>query len=191
MTANSEVKVGGILLAAGGSSRFGSPKQLFEFEGKTLLRRAAESLANSKCVSVIVVLGAEIERSRLEIGDLPFVVNEKWESGMSSSIRLGLEALLKTSSKIDAVLIVLCDQPRVTSEKMDLFMDEFARNRSPIIAAEYDGVRGVPALFSRELFDDLVKLDGDKGARELIRKSRCVAGISGPEASFDIDVVPE
>lgn len=187
----SEVKVGGILLAAGGSRRFGSPKQLFEFEGKTLLRRAAETLSASKCDPVVVVLGAETERSRTEIGDLSFVVNKDWESGMSSSIRVGLEALVQTSPQIDAAMITLCDQPNITAEKLDLFIDEFEQSRSPIIAAEYDDVRGVPALFAKELFDQLLNLYGDKGARDLIRNSRDVKSISLYVASFDIDFRPE
>lgn len=148
-------------------------------------------MSASKCDPVVVVLGAETERSRTEIGDLSFVVNKDWESGMSSSIRVGLEALVQTSPQIDAAMITLCDQPNITAEKLDLFIDEFEQSRSPIIAAEYDDVRGVPALFAKELFDQLLNLYGDKGARDLIRNSRDVKSISLYVASFDIDFRPE
>src|SRR3990170_2001437 len=96
MTESSVPKIGGLLLAAGGSRRLGTPKQLLEFEGKTLLLRAAEALVETSCEPVVVVLGAEIERSKDEIEDLPvsFAINDDWESGMSSSIRVGLEKLL-------------------------------------------------------------------------------------------------
>ncbi len=114
MTGN---KVGGLLLAAGGSSRLGQPKQLLQFKGKTLLRHAAEAMAGSMCDPVVVVLGAETERSANEIEGLPVVacVNENWQIGMSSSIKAGLAKLCREiEPDIDAVLISLCDQPFVT-----------------------------------------------------------------------------
>ena len=189
MTESSVPKVGGLLLAAGGSRRLGEPKQLLEFEGKTLLRRAAEALCESDCEPVIVVLGAEIERSKNEIDDLTIslVVNDEWERGMSSSIRGGLEKLLLLEPEIDAVMITLCDQPFVTEEKIGLFIKEFERNRAPTIAAQYNDLLGVPALFSREIFDALLNLKGDKGARDLIRQTDSAISIDLPEAAFDID----
>ena len=92
MTVNSDIKVGGLLLAAGGSTRFGSPKQLAEFEGKTLIRRAAEAVCGSGCSIVVAVLGAAADESRRELSDLDLVTveNKDWQTGMSSSIRLGL-----------------------------------------------------------------------------------------------------
>ncbi len=193
MTVNSDIKVGGLLLAAGGSRRMGTPKQLLEFEGKTLLRRAADALCSSKCSPVVVVLGAVSETSEDEIKGLPVTVavNDDWESGMSSSIRIGLEKLLAIEPEIDAVMITLCDQPFVTSEKIDLFINEFALNCPPIIAAEYGGVQGVPALFASGYFDDLLKLTGDKGARNVIRSSGLAAGIELPEAAVDIDTIED
>jgi len=88
MTENSDVTIGGLLLAAGGSSRLGQPKQLLQFEGRSLIRRAAETLVDSGCDPVVVVLGAEIERSAEELSDLTLYicVNKNWNTGMSSSI---------------------------------------------------------------------------------------------------------
>lgn len=184
----SKPKIGGLLLAAGGSRRLGSPKQLLEFEGKTLIRRAAEALIDAGCDPAVVILGAEVERSRTEIADLPVEVidNAEWETGMSSSIRVGVSQI--ASREIDAVLVTLCDQPHVTGEKLLPFIDKFLSIGSPIVAAEYNGVRGVPALFAREMFDQLLKLEGDNGARDLIRRGRSVA-IDLPEAEVDIDTV--
>lgn len=189
MTENSNPKVGGLLLAAGGSRRFGTPKQLLEFEGKTLLRRAAEALVETACEPVVVVLGAEIEKSKAEIEGLPvsLIVNNNWESGVSSSIRVGLQNLLLLEPGIDAVMITLCDQPLVNSEKIGRFIEEFERSNAAIIAAKYDEILGVPALFSREMFDELSNLTGDKGARDLIRLTDATFTIDLPEAAFDID----
>jgi len=189
MTVNKDLKIGGLLLAAGGSSRFGSPKQLAIYQGKTLIRRAAETLVSSGCHPNAVVLGAETGRSTSEIADLPLniCVNADWQLGMSSSIRSGLLELLNIEPDLDAVLISLCDQPHVTSEMLASFVSQFRASRSPIIAAQYGETVGVPALFSDALFDALLNLEGDKGARDLIRKCDDVFKISCESAVFDID----
>ncbi len=189
MAGSKELNVGGLLLAAGGSSRLGQPKQLLEFKGKTLLRHAAEAMAESYCDPVVVVLGAETEMSAVEIGSLSVVqcLNEDWQSGMSSSIRIGLAMLLELAPEIDAVLVSLCDQPFVTTEMLNRFGEKFATTNAALIAAAYNRVTGVPALFSSEIFDELSHLDGDKGARDLIRSRFDVETIDLPEAAFDID----
>src|SRR5439155_6210098 len=95
MTGNSEAKIGGLLLAAGGSSRLGRPKQLVEFEGKTLIRRATETLAASVCDPMVVVLGAEVDGCIEEIAGLAvdICINRGWHYGISSSIKAGLGML--------------------------------------------------------------------------------------------------
>ena len=189
MTENRSVKIGGLLLAAGGSSRLGQPKQLLQFNSKTLLRHAAEAMAASICDPVFVVLGAETARSAEEIEGLSVFqcLNENWKSGMSSSIKVGIAKLVEIAPEIDAVLISLCDQPFVTAEMLNRFCEKFAASGSNVVAAKYNGVAGVPALFSRELFGDLTRLDGDKGARDLIRGRSDIATVDLPEAAFDID----
>ncbi len=193
MTANNATGIGGLLLAAGGSLRLGSPKQLLAFQGKTLLRRTAEAIVGSECKPNIVVLGAEVESSKSEISELniAYVINKDWESGMSSSIRVGLEKLVLLNPEIDAVMITLCDQPSVTAEKIGLFIEAFKEKHSPIIAAKYNGVLGVPTLFSREMFDALSQLEGDKGARDLIRQTKSTFAIELPEAAIDIDTLQD
>lgn len=189
MTGNSVGKIGGLLLAAGASRRFGSPKQLAQFEGQSLLRRAAESLVRSSCEPIVVVLGAEIQQSSAEIADLPIniQVNQDWQLGMSSSIKSGLVKLRSIEPGLAAVIITLCDQPRVTAELIELFSDKFRATRDAIIAAEYGATNGVPALFSRAMFVELLNLTGDKGARDLIRGREDVSTINLEEAQFDID----
>lgn len=191
MTGRSELRVAGLLLAAGGSSRLGRPKQLVELGGRTLIRRAAESLIDAGCSPVFVVLGAEIDGSRKELEGLSVevVVNSLWESGMGSSIALGVRRLRETVPSADAVLIALCDQPNVTGEKLQPFIEHFAATRRQVVAAEYDGIAGVPALFSSDLFPGLESLKGDKGAREIIRNSPDAMTIPLPEAGIDVDTL--
>jgi len=189
MTENRDAKIGGLLLAAGGSSRLGRPKQFVQFHGTTLLRRAAEALAESECEPVVAVIGAEIEQSKSEVAGLivKICVNKDWELGMSSSIRAGLTDLLNLEPELDAVMITLCDQPFVTTDKIDLFAAEYYRSGAAVVTAEYDGTTGVPALFSSELFDALLQLKGDKGARDIIRNRKNAVRIRLDAAGLDID----
>lgn len=189
MTANDRPRLGAILLAAGGSSRLGRPKQLLKFEGETLIRRAARSLAESIYFPIVVILGAELDASIKEISDLPVytAVNEFWEDGMGSSIRTGLEKLQQLEPKLDGVLITLCDQPKISREVLERFATELSESKASAVVSAYDGVTGVPALLSNKLFDELSKLSGDKGAREILRGRQDVIEIDLPEAAIDID----
>ncbi len=193
MTENERFKLGAVLLAAGGSTRLGRPKQLVEFEGETLLRRAARTLVDSVYYPVVVVLGAETDASPAELEGLPVysVVNDRWREGMGSSIRVGLERLVGIEPEMEGVLIALCDQPRVTAGMMDLFAARFEGGNNPVVAAAYEGTVGVPALFSKELFTSLLELEGDKGARHLIRTRGDVATVDIPAAAFDIDTASD
>ena len=176
--------------AAGSSARMNQPKQLLEFQGKTLLRRAAETAVESICEPVIVVLGANFEKTRAEIEDLPveIVFNQDWQSGLSSSIKTGIERLLQIAPDAAACVIMLADQPFVAAKHIDLFAEKFSQTNDQVIAAEYDDTNGVPALFSRKLFGDFNALTGNKGAKEIIEKhAESLSVINLPEAAIDID----
>lgn len=181
-------KIGLIILAAGSSSRMNSGlKQMLEFQGKTLLRRAAETALQSG-FSTVAVLGANHRSLRAEIEDLPLKisVNKNWESGISSSIKNGLRAF--SGEKLDAVIITLCDQPLVTTEVLHKLRDAFIETRSPIAASEYENTVGVPALFAREIFAELEKLQADEGAKKFIKKNMSRTSlVAAPEAAFDVD----
>ncbi|MBL8183011.1 MAG: nucleotidyltransferase family protein [Blastocatellia bacterium] len=194
MAEANDPNIGGILLAAGGSSRLGRPKQLLEFNGKTLIRRAAETLVDSKCDLIVVVLGAEIERSSAELDglDVAICINENWHSGMSSSIIAGLNSLLETEPTLDAVVITLCDQPHVTSDDINDLIVTYINTESPIVASQYGPTIGVPALFSSEMFTELFQLGGDKGARQLIRENIELAKtVLVEKAAIDIDTLED
>ncbi|MGB7201905.1 MAG: nucleotidyltransferase family protein [Pyrinomonadaceae bacterium] len=189
MTADKDAKIGGLLLAAGGSSRLGRPKQLVRHRGKALIRHAADALVDAGCSPVGVVLGCEIKGSTAELSGLAvdIFVNEEWESGMSSSIVRGVRELLLIEPMLDAVLITLCDQPEITHEHLRRFLVLFRDSGAGIIACEHRDIKGVPALFSRDHFDELLSLRGDIGARDLIRRQSKVATIPTDAAFPDID----
>lgn len=189
MTGNSHAKIGGLLLAAGGSSRFGSPKQLAEFDGESLIRRATKALIEAGCEPVTVVLGAEIEHSTLQLADLRVstTINQDWEDGMSSSIKTGLKTLEASDPDLAAVLISLCDQPLIDGQYLRRFVTTFEQTDARIIAADYGDFRGVPAIFPRARFHDLCVLTGDKGAREIIRREKSLISIPLGRDGSDID----
>lgn len=180
-----------ILLAAGASNRLGnSPKQLLEFRGKTLIRRAAENALASACAKICVVLGANAEAIKREIGGLQIeiVVNENWQSGMSSSLKCGLEKLLEAAPNLSAVVVTLADQPLIDSAIINNLIEAFSETQKPVIAGEYAETVGVPAIFARSLFDELLNLSADAGAKQIIKKYAASAGkIPVPEAAFDVD----
>jgi molybdenum cofactor cytidylyltransferase len=189
-TVNIKPAIGIVVLAAGGSRRMeGEPKQLLEFEGRSLIRRAAETALAFAPGIVCVVLGAGAERSRAEIADLPLdiVINIDWRQGIGSSIKTGIAGLLEFAPDIDAAIITLCDQPLVTPAALRRLSEAYAKTSAPVVAAEYEGTVGVPALFSSALFGRLLELKGDTGAKTIIRNSPVVEKISMPEAALDID----
>lgn len=182
--------VGIVILAAGGSGRFGKQKQLLILDGKSLVRRAAESALESDCFPVIAVLGANFDLIKNEIEDLEceIVFNDEWNAGLSSSIKKGLSKLLEISPNSSAVIIALCDQPFINSEHFNKLIKKFYESGKPIIASVYDETSGVPALFAKERFPALMNLDGDRGAQEIIKNHpESVEEILLPEAESDID----
>lgn len=187
--------VGIVVLAAGASSRMGEPKQLLRYEGETLLSRAVRAAIDSQCRPVIVVLGARAEALRGEVAcaEAQVVVNQEWTEGMASSIRCGLRALeAATSGSAGAVVLMLCDQPFVTGKVINRLLEIYETKSSMLVASEYeaDGEKtlGVPALFSRALFSELMDLRGAVGAKRVIKRYSSEATfIAVPEATFDVD----
>jgi molybdenum cofactor cytidylyltransferase len=179
------VKIGAIVLAAGGSQRFGRPKQLLLYDRQTLVRRAAHA-ALAVRGPIVVVAGREQEAIALELLGLPVTVvpNDHWELGIGSSLRCGLEAL----PECEAVVIVTCDQPRVDGSVVERLIAEQAESGKPIAASAYGRTLGVPALFGREVFAELRSLPDREGAKSIILRHRDeVALIDFPAGALDID----
>jgi molybdenum cofactor cytidylyltransferase len=182
--------VGLIILAAGASTRMGTPKQLLTYRGCTLIRHMAEVAIASVCQPIAIVLGANGERIKPEISQFPLqiVENQQWQEGMSSSIQVGLEALLAVNQHLDAVAIALCDQPFVSPQTLNQLVEAYHLTGKPIIASEYAGTFGVPALFSRTLFSELMNLKNTEGAKQLIKRHiHEVFSIPFPDGAIDID----
>jgi len=181
--------IGVILLAAGASVRMGVSKQLLRFQGETLLRRMAKT-ALVVSNRVVVALGSQIEILRKEIEHLPveIVENEDWETGMSGSIKIGLKKLLADADELEAAIVMVCDQPFVSGELLEKLVVKYKETDSLIVPCEYQNTLGVPALFHRELFPELLALDAQTGAKQLIIKYRTrTAAVPFPEGAFDVD----
>ncbi len=161
--------IGGVVLAAGGASRFGSPKQLAELDGVALLQHAVDAMLAVPAVDpIVVVLGAEAARVRqaVDFGDARAVECPDWQEGMAASLRCGVEA----AGDCDWVLVTLGDQPRVTPQVIAAVMDhaESAPAGTAAVRATYDGVAGHPVALARAILPQVAQLRGDVGARELL-----------------------
>jgi len=163
--------VAGIIVAAGSSSRLGQPKQLLMFEGEPMLQRAIRIALEAEASPVFVVLGAhrELIESRVDFGNATIVVNEEWAEGLASSIRAGVSAAEKEASGGSGLLLMICDQPRVTAEHLRKMIVAFeAHAAETAVASVYTGARGIPAIFPHDAIGGLCALEGDKGARGLL-----------------------
>lgn len=170
MSASGAGQVAGVVLAAGGSSRMGRPKQLIVHEGEPLVTRAAAAALEAGARPVIVVLGADADEIRPALTGLDgviVVVNSEWETGLASSLTAGLRAALQ-SDACTGVLVLLADQPLVSAALLRRLIDAFHRG-SRIVASGYDGEPGAPALFAREHAPALLGLTGDAGAGAWLR----------------------
>jgi molybdenum cofactor cytidylyltransferase len=179
-----------ILLAAGESSRMGKPKQLLQVRNKTLLRHAAEEAIHSQLGPLVVVLGAFGNRMETELKGLQYerVMNEDWQEGMGSSIRVGIQCVLQKHSHCRGAIIMLCDQPYVDVSHLDKLVHTYRRSHKPIIASTYKGILGVPAYFHHSYFGLLEKLDRTTGARKLIQQySQDAGAVPFPLGGIDVD----
>lgn len=180
--------IGLIILAAGGSSRMGTPKQLLLHRGRNFLSYIVEAAISSMCHPIVVVLGANAERLKSEVSAFPVQVveNTRWTEGMSSSIAVGMQALV--NQNIEGVVITLCDQPFVSTQIIDQLIAAYRLTGKSIVASEYAGTLGVPAFFSRAFFPELMTLGATEGAKHLIRRhSDQVFSVPFPEGEIDID----
>jgi molybdenum cofactor cytidylyltransferase len=194
MTENSDVlkgeNIGAVILAAGASVRLSAPKQLLEYGGQTLMRRAALAAQGARCNPVVVVTGAHAEGLKEELRGLNLleVHNPEWESGMGSSIRTGVHAVVKTNDKITALVLMLCDQPFVTSEVISGLITAHRQTGYGIVACSYGATIGVPALFGRAFFPELVRLESETGAKHVIQKHLAqVHSLPFPQGEIDVD----
>lgn len=177
----------GLLLAAGGSSRLGQPKQLCVWQGQTLVERAADVLLPLCGGGVTVVTGAESAAVERVLGQrrLNIVENRGWQSGMAGSLASGVASAAEAGA--DGVLVMLCDQPLITFDDLARLADAWKNHPVSPAAASYSGVIGVPAIIPLNLLliADLSEAEG--GARGLLRHREDVRAVDMPNAALDID----
>lgn len=177
-----------MLLAAGSSSRFGSPKQLADIAGRPMLARTLDTVLQlERRHPVTVVLGADAEllEPLVRNASAHVAFNADHAQGLASSIRAGL-----AQAPFDArgALIALADQVAVTADDLRLLVSRWEQQPDRIVAALYDDTIGVPAIFPADLFRELAELQGDRGARVvLLRYPERVIGVPMPSAAQDID----
>lgn len=176
-----------LILAAGASRRFGSPKQLVRIDGRPMLHAVLSRAVEVAGHSVTVVLGAHAAELAPLLSHSPasIAINRDWELGLSSSIRAGLSRMPGTA---DAVLILLADQPSVTTEDLRRLVGAWRRQPDYIAAAQYGTTTGAPAIFPAWCFRDLAGLRGDRGAGPLLlRHSDRVVRVPMASAALDVD----
>jgi molybdenum cofactor cytidylyltransferase len=182
-------RLGAIILAAGRSSRMGRAKQLLEVDGSPLVARAVDAVLASGARPVAVVVGAEAERVLATVAGRGIIAvpNPDWATGLSSSLRAGLAALLAAEPGLDAVLVAPCDQPALSADVIRRLAAAHA-STGRISAARYGGRNGAPAVFGRDHFAALAGLSGDEGARRILNSDPGrVCPVEMPELGADLD----
>jgi molybdenum cofactor cytidylyltransferase len=160
----------GLILAAGAGRRFGGTKQLADLRGRPLLSYAIENMLAVQCLDpVLVVLGHAAHEilERVDLGEAEVVIAEEWERGQASSLRRGIAALADAES----VVITLGDQPFITPRLIEGALEQLS-GRYDAVRAVYDGEPGHPVVFNRAVMDAVGEVEGDVGARELLRRFR-------------------
>ncbi len=178
-----------VIPAAGASRRLGTPKQMVQFEGESLIRRAAKT-ALDVLPDVIIVTGCEDVAVRREVQDLPVAIvdNPDWEKGMGTSIAVGARAAIDRFPELIGILIHLCDMPLIDAAHLKNLVREAGRSDSGLAYTEYEDTEGVPALFGRLLFEELLFLDGDRGAKQVIERTDNKTPVKFNGLYVDIDL---
>jgi len=174
-----------IILAAGESKRLGKPKQLLPYKNTTLLGNSINAATESGLTNILIVLGSNFLKisQSIKCKSIRQIINTKWKEGMGSSLSTGMKTVLNE----EAVLIMLCDQPKITSKHISSLIDNYQPGK--IIGSTYDGILGVPALFPKKYFEHLAGLSGDQGAKKIIEQfSENVISVECPEGAIDIDI---
>lgn len=178
-----------LILAAGASTRMGRPKQMLVVDGEPLLVRSVR-VALETSSHVFVVLGANAKAHKALLSSLPIHVvdHPQWKLGMGSSLKAGLKEILSTYPEATGVLVMLCDQPKVSRAHLETLLNCAAQSEKEIVASHYDQTFGVPALFKQSMFSSLLALGDEAGAAKLIRNhSDKVEVVDFPEGTIDLD----
>jgi molybdenum cofactor cytidylyltransferase len=183
-----EPVVGGVLLAAGTSERFeGGNKLLAQIDGEPIVRRAARTLIESPVAGTVAVLGHDADAVAAALDDLDVETrhNDAYREGQHTSVAAGVAAARERGW--DAVVFALGDMPFVDPDTVERVLDAYTDGEQTILAPEYEGQRGNPALFDATHFDALASVTGDRGGREIVEDSGTLVAVDDPGIHSDID----
>jgi molybdenum cofactor cytidylyltransferase len=182
-----------ILLAAGSSSRMGQSKQLLLIDDEPLLVRSVKAAVATSIENIVVVLGANEKEHQSVIKHLPIKIihNKNWQSGMGSSLKVGLKHTLTIQPDVQAVIVMVCDQPLLTFSHLNKIIESYRQTKNSV-ASYYSDTPGVPALFDKTLFSELLDLPDDQGAKKIINKYKTeIELVDFPDGKIDLDTWEE
>lgn len=181
-----------LIMAAGGSKRMGDIKQLLPWKDSNFLLESIKTVQESDATTITVVLGAHAEIITKECNliekDVQIMKNPNWSLGLGNSIGFAVKTLLDNSSLPDGILICLADQPLLRSSYLKALIKHSEKDPSKIIATNYGNRVGVPALFPKFLYPNLVLLEGDQGAKDLLNaNSSTIVRLNAGIQALDVD----
>lgn len=168
----------------------GKPKQLLPVAEDTLIELALKTAIEARVDDIYCILGANFKeiQSIVEKYSVEIVENKDWENGLGKSIAVGTSAILKKEPQTEGILILLADQPWVDGSYLEKLISRFEDRPDAIIASDYGGFHGVPAIFAKAYFEQLQELEGDNGAKELLNSRKMpIISVKSPEKLDDID----
>lgn len=193
-----DATIAAIILAAGTSSRMGQErhKLLLPLGNRPVIAHVLEAVLASRAAPILLVLGYRSAHVRTELA--PYLANSRvvpientrYDEGMSTSIHAALEALPRVAPACESTLIILGDQPLLSPNILDTLITARHTTRKRIIAPLYQGQRGNPVLFARDLFPELLEVRGDEGGRQVIMRHREdleTVEVGSPHANYDVD----
>ena len=189
------IRISGILLAAGESKRMGKPKLLLNLGKSNIINATIDNLLKSEIYELIIVLGHEAQKieNSLSTQDkrIKFVTNKNYREGMSTSIKCGV---LTTSQESEAFLIALGDQPLISPKVINRLIEKYQSSDVGIVTVMHQSLRGHPVLISKKYVKEILSLNGDIGARDLLKKhldDTTIINIESSEEFFDIDRIQD
>jgi molybdenum cofactor cytidylyltransferase len=164
--------IAGLILAAGESSRMGTPKATLAYRGRTFVELIVQTLSEAGIERIVVVLGHQAEdiQRQVKIEAAQVVINPDYRSGQTSSLQVGLRSLV--ADDLEAILLCLVDHPAVAAETVRNIVTTFRQSGAPVVIPTYQGRRGHPVLIGRQVFGELLGLARDAGADSVVRRYR-------------------
>lgn len=184
------MSTGILILAAGSASRMQQPKMLLPFRKGNILSHLLEEARTLQPAAICLVTGYYHDEilSAVATEGVQVIRNRQWEEGMSGSIQLGLSQLLQQEPALEQLVILVSDQPFLTCNLLRTMLQVQRETQKGIVAAGYAGILGTPVLFTKDYFDQLKQLTGDKGAKRILQThAGDVAVVDFPEGERDID----